>query len=60
AVMCVLLVALACPNFDYAVTPPNMRKGFMKQMEESIVSDPFKKYEPRLRCLIFELTPGLD
>ncbi|KAJ2061157.1 hypothetical protein GGI17_003267 [Coemansia sp. S146] len=52
-VMCVLLLALVCPNFDYAATPSDMRQGFMRQMEESIASEAFKKYAPRLQRLLF-------
>ncbi|KAJ2070790.1 hypothetical protein GGI13_000134 [Coemansia sp. RSA 455] len=52
-VMCVLLLALACPNFDYAVTDPDDRKPFMKQMEETIASNEFKQYAPRLQRLLF-------
>ncbi|KAJ2444966.1 hypothetical protein GGF42_006146 [Coemansia sp. RSA 2424] len=51
--MCTLLLALICPNFDYAVTEPEEREPFMKQMEEEIVTDKFKQYSPRLRRLLF-------
>ncbi|KAJ2644380.1 hypothetical protein GGF44_000659 [Coemansia sp. RSA 1694] len=51
--MCTLLLALICPNFDYAVTEPEEREPFMKQMEEEIASDRFKQYAPRLRRLLF-------
>ncbi|KAJ2863164.1 hypothetical protein GGH94_003792 [Coemansia aciculifera] len=48
-----LLLALACPNFDYA-TPPSIQRGlFMKRMETEIYSDRFKSYAPRLRRLLF-------
>ncbi|KAJ2886413.1 hypothetical protein H4R27_000704 [Coemansia aciculifera] len=51
-VMCALLLALVCPNFNYAATPSDMRQGFMRQMEESIASEAFKKYAPRLQRLL--------
>ncbi|KAJ2880349.1 hypothetical protein H4R27_004777 [Coemansia aciculifera] len=51
-VMCVLLLALVCPNFNYAATTSDMRQGFMRQMEESIASEAFKKYAPRLQRLL--------
>ncbi|KAJ2414444.1 hypothetical protein GGI10_002386 [Coemansia sp. RSA 2530] len=52
-VTCVLLLALACPNFDYAAPPNLTRKPFMEQMEKGIASDHFKPYAPRLRRLLF-------
>ncbi|KAJ2733601.1 hypothetical protein IW152_002971 [Coemansia sp. BCRC 34962] len=50
---CVLLLALVCPNFDYAVPPASQRQLFMREMETSISSDPYKPYAPRLRRLLF-------
>ncbi|KAJ2055987.1 hypothetical protein GGI17_006423 [Coemansia sp. S146] len=50
---CVLLLALACPNFDYAVPPFFQRELFMEQMKKDIGSDRFKSYAPRLRRLLF-------
>ncbi|KAJ2075637.1 hypothetical protein GGH13_000473 [Coemansia sp. S155-1] len=50
---CVLLLALACPNFDYAAPLISQRKMFMKRMEKDIGSDYFKPYAPRLRRLLF-------
>ncbi|KAJ2878841.1 hypothetical protein H4R27_005625, partial [Coemansia aciculifera] len=50
------LLALACPNFDYAaaaVTRNGQSQFFMEQMEKTIDSDRFKPYAPRLRRLIF-------
>ncbi|KAJ2880523.1 hypothetical protein H4R27_004674, partial [Coemansia aciculifera] len=52
-VMCMLLLALVCPNFDYAVTDPDDREPFMKQMEETIATTMFKQYAPRLQRLLF-------
>ncbi|KAJ2055944.1 hypothetical protein GGI17_006443 [Coemansia sp. S146] len=54
---CVLLLALACPNFDYAV-PPFQREFFMGQMEKDIESDHFKSYTSRLRRLLFHGRKG--
>ncbi|KAJ2059869.1 hypothetical protein GGI17_004142 [Coemansia sp. S146] len=50
---CVLLLALACPNFDYAVPPSFQRRLFMEMLEKDIDSDRFKPYAPRLRRLLF-------
>ncbi|KAJ2041580.1 hypothetical protein IW146_000716 [Coemansia sp. RSA 922] len=50
---CVLLLALACPNFDYAAPPISQREMFMKRMEKGIGSDCFKPYAPRLCRLLF-------
>ncbi|KAJ2061202.1 hypothetical protein GGI17_003237 [Coemansia sp. S146] len=50
---CVLLLALACPNFDYAAVGKGHREFFMEQMEKVIASDYFKSYAPRLRRLLF-------
>ncbi|KAJ2058910.1 hypothetical protein GGI17_004738 [Coemansia sp. S146] len=52
-VMCMLLLALVCPDFDYAVTDPDDRESFMKQMEETIAANKFKQYAPRLQRLLF-------
>ncbi|KAJ2908457.1 hypothetical protein GGI21_002866 [Coemansia aciculifera] len=57
--MCTLLLALACPNFDYAVTEPEEREPFMKQMEDTIATDGFRQYTPRLRRLLFYGWQGL-
>ncbi|KAJ2867188.1 hypothetical protein GGH94_000991 [Coemansia aciculifera] len=50
---CVLLLALVCPNFDYAAVGKEHREFFMEQMEKVIASDYFKSYAPRLRRLLF-------
>ncbi|KAJ2097919.1 hypothetical protein GGI09_003576 [Coemansia sp. S100] len=50
---CVLLLALACPNFDYAAPLISQREVFMKRMEKDIRSNCFKSYAPRLRRLLF-------
>ncbi|KAJ2107684.1 hypothetical protein GGI16_001429 [Coemansia sp. S142-1] len=52
-VLCVLLLALACPNFDYAATSRSSHTQFMEMVEEAIASDMFKQYAPRLRRLLF-------
>ncbi|KAJ2886728.1 hypothetical protein H4R27_000425 [Coemansia aciculifera] len=51
--VCVLLLALVCPNFDYAATSSYERKWFMEMLEKDIDSDRFKPYAPRLRRLLF-------
>ncbi|KAJ2098538.1 hypothetical protein GGI09_003263 [Coemansia sp. S100] len=53
-----LLLALACPNFDYAAAPSSQRELFMEVMEKDIFSDLFKPYVPRLRRLLFNLWNG--
>ncbi|KAJ2058252.1 hypothetical protein GGI17_005166 [Coemansia sp. S146] len=52
-VKCVLLLALACPNFTFAVADRSDREEFMKQMEIAIASDIFKPYASRLGSLFF-------
>ncbi|KAJ2814233.1 hypothetical protein H4S07_000032 [Coemansia furcata] len=52
-VMCMLLLALVCPNFDYAVTDPDDREPFMRQMEKAIASNEFRQYAPHLQRLLF-------
>ncbi|KAJ2801442.1 hypothetical protein H4S07_004938, partial [Coemansia furcata] len=52
-VVCVLVMALACPNFDYAVPSIGRRRSFMELLEKTIATDRFKRYAPRLRRLVF-------
>ncbi|KAJ2467184.1 hypothetical protein GGI03_001703 [Coemansia sp. RSA 2337] len=52
-ITCVLLLALACPNFDYAAPPVSQRELFMKRMDKDIGSNRFKPYAPRLCRLLF-------
>ncbi|KAJ2743738.1 hypothetical protein GGI20_003526 [Coemansia sp. BCRC 34301] len=52
-IKCVLLLALACPNFDCVVLPSYMYRPFMKSIEETIATDAFKQYAPRLRRLLY-------
>ncbi|KAJ2579505.1 hypothetical protein GGH95_003068 [Coemansia sp. RSA 1836] len=52
-VLCVLLMALACPNFDYAVLSIGKRPSFMKLVEKAIATDEFRRYAPRLKRLLF-------
>ncbi|KAJ2055420.1 hypothetical protein GGI17_006651 [Coemansia sp. S146] len=54
-VMCVGLVALVCPNFDYVAPRPNKLKQYGEKLEETIASRRFKKHAPRLRCLLFQI-----
>ncbi|KAJ2104320.1 hypothetical protein GGI09_000166 [Coemansia sp. S100] len=49
----VLLLALICPNFDYANPLAAERDKFAKMMEETIDTDVFEEYSPRLRRLLF-------
>ncbi|KAJ2812277.1 hypothetical protein H4S07_001509 [Coemansia furcata] len=52
-VRCVLLLALACPNFDYAAIAPSYRVAFMELMKKAIAAKEFKPYASRLRRLLF-------
>ncbi|KAJ2346800.1 hypothetical protein GGH91_002079, partial [Coemansia sp. RSA 2671] len=54
AVRCVLLLALACPNMDYAAIAPPSRVAFMELMKKAIDSREFQPYAPRLRRLLFD------
>ncbi|KAJ2056731.1 hypothetical protein GGI17_006049 [Coemansia sp. S146] len=53
AVRCVLLLALVCPNFDYAVVVEMKRELFMAHMSEMTITDEFRPHESRLRRLLF-------
>ncbi|KAJ2047354.1 hypothetical protein H4S04_004497 [Coemansia sp. S16] len=48
-----LLLALACPNFDYAAIDTVHRERFMKAMQEKIDGPGFSQDAPRLRQLLF-------
>ncbi|KAJ2334246.1 hypothetical protein GGH92_008375 [Coemansia sp. RSA 2673] len=50
---CVLLLVLACPNFDRVSPPYFQPEMFIEQMEIAIASDPFKPYAARLGRLMF-------
>ncbi|KAJ2837487.1 hypothetical protein FBU31_001132 [Coemansia sp. 'formosensis'] len=52
-VWAILLLALVCPNFDYAAPVPSEREVFMRLMEATIAIDCFQKYVPRLRRLLY-------
>ncbi|KAJ2811938.1 hypothetical protein H4S07_001744, partial [Coemansia furcata] len=52
-VMCILLLALACPDFDYAAAPHENREVLMAHMKEMIEEDGFRQRAPRLRRLLF-------
>ncbi|KAJ2352219.1 hypothetical protein GGH92_001386 [Coemansia sp. RSA 2673] len=52
AVRCVLLLALVCPNFDYAAVGLS-GELFMAHMKEMITTDGFRPYAARLRRLLF-------
>ncbi|KAJ1925378.1 hypothetical protein LPJ71_000191 [Coemansia sp. S17] len=53
AVRCVLLLALVCPNFDYAAVVEMDCELFMAHMKEMITTDGFRPYAVRLRRLLF-------
>ncbi|KAJ2094289.1 hypothetical protein GGI09_005486 [Coemansia sp. S100] len=50
---CVLLLALACPNFDYASLQRDHREPFMEEMRKRIDGPGFRQDAPRLRRLLF-------
>ncbi|KAJ2110568.1 hypothetical protein GGI16_000238 [Coemansia sp. S142-1] len=50
---CVLLLALACPNFDYAALYEDYREPFMRVMQDKIAEPEFSQDAPRLRRLLF-------
>ncbi|KAJ2868872.1 hypothetical protein GGH93_006338, partial [Coemansia aciculifera] len=52
-VECMILLALACPNFDYVAMDQEERKPFMKDLKMFIGLDRFKPYAPRLCRLLF-------
>ncbi|KAJ2835438.1 hypothetical protein FBU31_001620 [Coemansia sp. 'formosensis'] len=52
---CMLLIALACPNFDYAAVKRKYREFFMMAMEEKINEPEFSQDAPRLRRLLFNV-----
>ncbi|KAJ2872873.1 hypothetical protein GGH93_003687 [Coemansia aciculifera] len=52
SVRCVLLLALVCPNFDYAAIYMCIQI-FMIHMRAMIATDEFRPYESRLRRLLF-------
>ncbi|KAJ2494538.1 hypothetical protein IWW47_004560 [Coemansia sp. RSA 2052] len=57
---CMLLLALACPNFDYAAVNHSNRKPFMKAVREKIAEPGFSKYAPRLQRLLFDGWNGVN
>ncbi|KAJ2756340.1 hypothetical protein GGI19_000941 [Coemansia pectinata] len=48
-----LLLALVCPNFDYAAVDRGCRKPFMKELWKQTVEPRFSEHAPRLRRLLF-------
>ncbi|KAJ2055507.1 hypothetical protein GGI17_006629 [Coemansia sp. S146] len=53
AVKCVLLLALVCPNLDYAAVSANRRELFMAHMKKAISLNGYRQHAPRLRRLLF-------
>ncbi|KAJ2025144.1 hypothetical protein GGI06_000701 [Coemansia sp. S85] len=51
---CVLLLALACPNFGYAALPGRWRRQFMDAMCKKIGEPQFRQDAPRLNRLLFD------
>ncbi|KAJ2094016.1 hypothetical protein GGI16_005690 [Coemansia sp. S142-1] len=48
---CVLLVALACPNFEYISHPFSLRKKILEPMVKMSSAARFERYKPRLERL---------
>ncbi|KAJ1670587.1 hypothetical protein GGF38_001419 [Coemansia sp. RSA 25] len=57
---CMLLLALACPNFDYAAVDYSKRRPFMKAVREKIAEPVFSKYASRLQRLLFDGWKGRE
>ncbi|KAJ2748212.1 hypothetical protein GGI19_006210 [Coemansia pectinata] len=53
AVCCVLLLALVCPNFNYAAIGGTSCELFMALMSQMIATDGFRPHASRLRRLLF-------
>ncbi|KAJ2074843.1 hypothetical protein GGH13_001045 [Coemansia sp. S155-1] len=53
AVIPFLLLALACPNFDYAAIVHYHREMFAELLEKPIDMATYKKHAPRLRRLLY-------
>ncbi|KAJ2431950.1 hypothetical protein GGF41_000300 [Coemansia sp. RSA 2531] len=51
-VLCVLFLALACPNFDYAAPYTIGRITFDKPIRDATASDVFKDRAARLGCFL--------
>ncbi|KAJ1670841.1 hypothetical protein GGF38_001236 [Coemansia sp. RSA 25] len=51
---CVLLLALICPNFDYAAVDGRHRERFMEVMKKQIAEPGFIQHAPRLHRLLFD------
>ncbi|KAJ2030946.1 hypothetical protein IWW57_000939 [Coemansia sp. S610] len=47
-----VLLALACPNFDFVAVDLNMWKELTAALEKTIGMAMYKKYAPRLRRLL--------
>ncbi|KAJ2813665.1 hypothetical protein H4S07_000510 [Coemansia furcata] len=50
---CMLLLALICPNFDYAAVDKDNRERFMEAMRNKINEPKLHQHAPRLRRLLF-------
>ncbi|KAJ2335701.1 hypothetical protein GGI00_001226 [Coemansia sp. RSA 2681] len=57
---CMLLLALVCPNFDYAAVQEKHREEFMEAMRVQIAEPGFSQDAPRLRRLLFDGWRGLN
>ncbi|KAJ2878102.1 hypothetical protein H4R27_005951, partial [Coemansia aciculifera] len=52
AAACVLLMALACPNWSYVVPPPCDRSEFVGMIEDGLAMNMFKEHAPQLQRLL--------
>ncbi|KAJ2831402.1 hypothetical protein GGI24_001585 [Coemansia furcata] len=51
---CMLLLALICPNFDYAAVDKDKREQLMDALKKKIEESGFRQHAPRLRRLLFD------
>ncbi|KAJ2817229.1 hypothetical protein GGI24_005469 [Coemansia furcata] len=56
ALICILVVAMTFPNFDYANLPNSILHEYMELMEETLKSDEYTDVAPRLERLLFDKT----
>ncbi|KAJ2061212.1 hypothetical protein GGI17_003247 [Coemansia sp. S146] len=58
AAVCVLMLALVCPNFDFVIPASLVVKSFKAQLELVIGVWRVEEHEPRLRRLLTHLPPS--
>ncbi|KAJ2078538.1 hypothetical protein GGI16_007914, partial [Coemansia sp. S142-1] len=58
AAVCVLMLALACPNFEFAIPTSLVVKTFKAQLEQIIGIWKVEEHELRLRHLLAHMPQG--